>query len=132
MRLDCDCIRDILFEVEEKSTFSKNVRFPEDFSANLIQKYPSSGMLQYHIRQCYFSGLLIPAGAMDWDASGRTVIKDISPKAHEFLANIRQENAWNRVKTIAKGIGSFSLNALINIASGLVNDAVKSYFTSPR
>lgn len=128
MELDMDCIRDILLEVEGKSTFAMGVRFPEGFSSELLRKYPERGKLQYHIRQCYLAGMLIPASDGMWDVGGKTTIKDLSPKGHTFLANIRKENTWARVKTIAKKVGSFSLDAFASIASGLVSDAIQAHF----
>lgn len=117
MRLDPDCVRDILFVVEELTGWRKPITFPAHFPDEVTGKY-SKDTLSYHIDQCYMNGLLMCASrTMTWDRAGNTVIKGLSPKGHEFIENIRSDNTWSKVKQAARIAGSFSLKVLVNLAA---------------
>ena len=46
------------------------------------------------------------------------MIRDLSPKAHEFLANIRNDNNYkNIIEIAAKKIGSTTLSVIQQVAS---------------
>jgi len=106
MRLNPDCIRDILLTVEETVSFGKYMKYPSAAEYPRLAAY-SQEEIFYHISQCKLSGLLTK---VIWVGGPSCSIEDLSPLGHEFLANIRNETNWNRVKEIAKSIGSFSLD----------------------
>lgn len=114
MRLDPDCVRDILFCIEENSGFNKSIAI-EKVCEDL--NYPED-KIKYHIKQCELSGYLI---GVIWYLDGFGYISDISPIGHEFVANIRSENIWKKVKEKALDVGSFSLNTLAQIAVNLIS-----------
>lgn len=99
MKLNPDCIRDILLECEEKCTPYKNTVFKGHSSFVHNGNTYSYEETLYHLRQCsmnnYFSRF-----TEDW--SGNFVVKDLTPIAHEFLANIRHADIWEKTKSIAK------------------------------
>ena len=41
-----------------------------------------------------------------------------------LLANIRNDNNWNKTKNIAKQMGSFSLETLKDVASNVISDLI--------
>lgn len=127
MKLNPDCIRDILLDVESKSSFANYVNYlgPDDIQS--LSKY-SYDEIMYHIRQCAESGFFI--GKVEYYMDGGCSIVDLSPSAHEFLANIRQDNNWNKTKEVAKGIGSFSLGLLRDIAIQVVSSAISANLNS--
>ena len=57
MRLNPDCIRDILFVVENNATYSNDVS-EETIFKELTPKYSREEIL-YHVRQCEHSGLFL-------------------------------------------------------------------------
>lgn len=117
MKLNPDCIREILIAIEERSEYNKYVGFDE-----VIENvnFPENEVL-YHIQQCEMNGFII--GVMRY-LGGGGMIKDLSPKAHEFLANIRSESNWNKIKKKASEVGTFSLNALAQIAINYVSSKI--------
>ena len=125
MRLNPDCIRDILLEVEKSSTHSAGLLLDTDASNPLFDKY-SWEEIAYHIDQCVMSKLL--TSAMVFDADEYADIGDLTPAGHEFLANIRQDSNWNKTKEVAKKVGSFSLSAIKDIASNVISEVIKSQF----
>lgn len=124
MRLNPDCIRDILLTVEENTDFSTYMRFNEGTDYPLLKKY-STDEVFYHIKQCELS-CLIPKVSFSFGPS--CLIEDLTPSGHEFLANIRSDSAWNKTKEISKNIGSSSLDTLKQIATGVITELIKSQF----
>ena len=118
MRLDPDCVRDILLSVEEVTT----VNTAASVSQNNFQEYDhlkkyDYDKIAYHLRQCDLNGFFYHCSCtlrMDF------IIVDLSPKAHEFLANIRDNTFWNKVKRKAAEIGTASLEMLPQIAAAMI------------
>lgn len=124
MKLNPDCIRDILLVVEENTSYSTAMEFSSDTQFNELKHYSTEEIL-YHIKQCELSGLLT---RVDWFLGGGCLIHDLSPKGHEFLANIRSDNIWNKTKETAKNVGSYSLDTLTKIAINVVSSIIKNQF----
>lgn len=116
MRLNPDCIRDVLLFVEEHTDLRKHVTISRDNAEILIPGY-SSDEIMYHVEQCNLSGFFQRA---THDILGNISISYLSPKGHEFLDNIRPVPVWNRVKS--KGIAS------IPIMFQLAKDFALAYF----
>lgn len=133
MKLNPDCIREILFAVESQTGYHKATCF-----SKVIQScsFPIETVL-YHINQCEMSGFFtrvehlhgVPINMPVLDNGCYDLrIYDLSPKGHEFLANIRSDNIWSKTKNAASKIGSFALPALQQIASNLIETAIKTHF----
>lgn len=118
MKLNPDCIRDILFVVEAKSTSDSIVQFPEAWPESSLRTFGIE-QIRYHIIQCFMSGLLVEPKSHTRDMSGHVFIRDVSPAGHEFLANIREDKNWKKTKSIASKAGSFSLKVLESIAASV-------------
>lgn len=56
------------------------------------------------------------------------LIMDLSPEGHEFLADIRSNSIWNKVKKKSEQIGVKSLGALsqiaISVTTALINESL--------
>ena len=74
------------------------------------------------MRQCELDGFFLEGKSSVW---GEYSVKDITPKAHEFLANTRNNTNWKKTKKIAKAIGVGSLVALKDIAATVATEVVK-------
>lgn len=122
MKLDPDCTRDILLTVEDNVSFSESWR-PSSADQRLTKYTPEK--ILYHVRQCEMSGLLC---GVDWYMRGNFSVQDLSPTGHSFLANIREDTNWNKVKQVANEVGSTALDALINIASNIVTNLISGKF----
>lgn len=122
MRLDPDCIRDILFDLEDKCDIRNFYSFPED--SDRLKKYDPD-KVRYHLRQCNESGLI---SGYTMFLAGNVHIRDLSPTGHSFLADIRSDSNWEEVKTVAKKTGSESLRALIGIAANIITEIIKGQF----
>lgn len=124
MRLNPDCIRDILLSVEEKSDGMNSVTIDRDMFPRL-ERY-TTGEIYYHVRQSADANLL---SDMKEDLIGNCRVRDLTPIGHEFIANIRKDSLWERTKDTAKMIGSNSLKAIVQIASNVVAEVIKAKFS---
>ena len=124
MKLNPDCIRDILLAVEEATGFHKEFEYcignnvPE-----LLAGYSFEEIL-YHIRQCDLSGFLYECHYYGNDAY--VVIDDLSPAGHDFLSNTRKNAIWEKVKEVSDEIGSDSLKSLAAIAGQMILQLIKN------
>lgn len=116
MKLNPDCIRDILIAVEENTEVGIYFAYPSEIEkAPSLKKY-SDNVIRYHMFQCAKSGLI----DLRNDVTGCIDITDLTPKGHSLLADIRADNVWKKTKSVASKVGSYSLDALTKIATGVV------------
>lgn len=129
MKLNPDCVRDLLLSLESLTEANQTYFFPQwddeefDYASEypLLAKY-SPGEIEYHVQQCLENDFFLDGKI---GAQGHLSLRDISPKAHEFLANIRSEENYSRTKKVAAKVGSFSLSAITTIAQEIVTGAIK-------
>lgn len=127
MRLNMECIRDILLTVEEYTGFQTQMKYPSDeYEYIRLSDYPVEEIL-YHVKQCEAFGLVTKAS---WTLDGAFFISDLSPEGHMFLANIRSDNNWSKTKEIYRKIGVESIDAIKQISTGVVSELIKQAFLS--
>lgn len=125
MKLNPDCIRDILITVEEEITgIDVLITYPYKVKFERLEKYPVNEVL-YHMKYCEASGLV---DVSSWLMDTGCVISDLTPFGHQFLSDIRSDNNWNKIKEIASKVGSTSLDALTQIASSVISGLIRSQF----
>ena len=126
MKLNPDCIRDILMAIEDVTEYNAAFEYtPNDQDHKGLTKY-SAGEVLYHIRQCELAGLVVD---VEHAFSGELmIVGDLSPAGHEFLANTRKSAVWEGVKGVAGEIGSNSLSTLVEIAKQAVLALIKQRF----
>lgn len=120
MKLDPDCLRDILLLVEEKSSFESMLSSSDFINSDLEKRYGTEKIF-YHIRQAAMSNLITK---VTWTMDPDFFFSDLTPEGHKFINDIRNEQNWKKTKSVAKSIGSFSLDALKSIAAGVVTAAI--------
>ncbi len=125
MKLNPDCIRDILIDIEETTTINASWWYDSHNPSTRLISYDRFE-IAYHARYCYEANLI-----KDFSIGGDSesvYALDLTPNGHDFLSNIRENNIWNGVKTVAEKIGSSSLDALIQISSNVVTELIKAHF----
>jgi len=129
MKLNPDCIRDILLTTEEECGFGKQFFYaPNDWRSKkwedfeFLKKY-SYEEVCYHLHQCDDAGYFSPRGhqkGLTFWINGGFMVDDLSPKGHEFINNIREDTNWKKTKEKAKAVGSSALDVLEKIAAGVI------------
>lgn len=118
MKLNIDCVRDVLIFIEEQD-------YPHDAPISQFVKNFSNyseNEIEYTCIKLYEGGYL----NLDFisNASGTLTrleaVGDITFQGHEFLNNIHSDTTWNHVKAVSSKVGTTSLNAVIQIASSVV------------
>ena len=128
MKLNPDCLRDVLISVEEHTGYKVRTYYPSDKMNSLRKKY-SDMEIRYHIIQASKAGLIEPI--TEDDQLSRIFIDDLTPKGHDFLANIRSDTFFEKAKKIAKELGLESVRDLHQIATSIALVAIKGYFGLP-
>lgn len=140
MRLNLDCVRDVLLCVEENTGLYKSCYFVESvppgceeffdidihipsYQVDLGKKYSNEELI-YHVNYCIKSDFVSDSGYI---TNGMIQIEDLTPAGHEFIANIRNDSVWNKVKSAAITVGVQSAPALIELASKIAMSLVNSW-----
>ena len=124
MKLNIDCVRDIILTVE-KADYEERLTF--DMLHERIPKY-SKEDLHYCLVKLDEAYLLdiVTVSVMRQHLPGIKSIHYLTFSGHEFLENIKSDNVWNKTKSVAKNVGSFSLHALKDISVGIVSELIKT------
>ena len=127
MELNKDCVRGILLKCEEL------LQMNDDGTMNTLQSGDLKEVLpDYDLLVIKYSVLkmdeadLINARIISFDDSivGEFLIFDITYFGHEFIEQIKDDNNWNKVKDVAKKVGSSSIDILLQIATGVLTNKI--------
>ncbi|WP_101698533.1 DUF2513 domain-containing protein [Clostridium minihomine] len=124
MRLNPDCVRDILLYIENAPY--REIITPEEIVEN-VSGY-NLDEIEYACEKLE-EGNLINADIKTYsDGNLAIYISSISYNGHQFLENIRKDEIWDGVKNVASKIGTNSLSALSQISSSVVLSLIKAHF----
>ena len=119
MKMDIELFRKILLLAEDRSRpgLGAPVR-PSDF-----QSEPDAEEILGHIN------LLVDAGYMEEPTHTQThyYVGNVTFVGHEFLNSVRDPEIWNETKTVAKNMGSWTLDLLSDLAKGLIKTKIKQH-----
>ena len=117
MRRDMDLVRRILIELSESSG-------PLPASAFASEEVPPA-LAVYHFEIMAEAGLIVARVTRAKGTAPSAVAERMTWEGEEFLANVRSDGVWSRVKlAIAKAAGDASLSVFKDVAARLVTDAV--------
>lgn len=127
MKLDIDCVRDVLLEFEE---FPLNCHTPYDFKKSIakhgesaveyaLAKLNEAGYIRADIRS-FQNGL--------YDYYG---IFDITFSGHQFLEKIRDNKVWSKTKSMASAAGSRAFDVITQIATSIITEIISRQINSP-
>ena len=124
MKLNVDCMRDILLtmesysygEVSDIDTLHDALpNYTEEEISYACLKMDEAGFID--ILSADMTGSFIPTVVQ---------VTDITYEGHQFLENIRQQNIWNKTKETAKKLGSFSISALQAISQQIILNMINN------
>lgn len=130
MKLNPDCMRDILFYLEEYLSINEDLEFKE------ISMYDLSQHLNYSIQEIANTliildeaGYIISVRDDSDDCISNLDVYRITYDGYQFIETIRPEHVWEKVKSTGKHIGSFSINVITQVATTALTSMVNSYLT---
>lgn len=119
MKLNYDCIRDVMLYLEENLELNNTVHLENiviDYSAEDINysilKLEEIGYIKAHIVNA------------DGIVAFTAIIFDITFYGHEFLNTVRPKTVWENTKEISTKIGVNTISSLTQIASQIVTQLI--------
>lgn len=136
MKLDHDCVRDLLLFLEKTA----NVKVDSDECIEIEAVWFSeicSGLTQYP-KEVVFYALqkLDEGGYIDAsifpadDAIENLCVNSITYAGHEFLDGIRSKKRWDFIKKGLRVVGSYSLSTASSIAQGATAAAITAFLSA--
>lgn len=143
MKLNIDCVRNIMLWAESITTPTKlaiyvdtdtvdkvkdnlyisddEIPVPDSQQKELLAKYTNETLV-YHLRYCIEAKLLTECDAISDGTI--TAILDLTPLGHDFIGNIRKEENFSPVKSIAEKAGVETVNSIIDIGKEVAKIAI--------
>lgn len=121
MKLDYDCVRDLLLTLEEELQFDDSMEHPTVTSDNInshpfISKYTEQQLAYASLKleeAGYIDAYFIPGD----DKYNGALYSSITFEGHQYLDSIRSDNVWINVKSkIASIGGSISFTIIRSLA----------------
>lgn len=129
MKLNSDCIRDVLIAVESLEPGSI---YTISSLRTALPQY-SSAVLNYHCLQLLDAGYIV-ANTVSVSNSALPqicAILDLTFDGHQFLADVRSDDIWAKTKSVSKKIGSESLHVLAEISANVITSLLAQQFRQP-
>ncbi|WP_406589972.1 DUF2513 domain-containing protein [Bacillus atrophaeus] len=123
MKLDHDCVRSLLLELEGKLSLNS---FFDNSHIKELKTYEEFGEEQtfYATLKLIEAKFLNGSSQFYFDESYEFVISSISYSGHEFLDNIRDSKIWSQTKSSISTLSGVSLSIIGSVAADLVKKSV--------
>lgn len=130
MKLDIDCVRDILLDLESKNyyfldTDGSLTHWPV-FLEDLHEDLPS-----YDLPQIYYTlKMLDDGGYIEYSDSWANNVNiscsvvSLTYQGHQFLETVRPANVWAKLKIALKAVGSFSLPLVQDVGADILRKLI--------
>lgn len=118
IRLNPDCIRDILLALNEKIIPDENgcvepIDKDDILAIDSISNYSQNEIL-YTVRHLFDDDILKKGKTYINEPLPR--ISDITPKGHRLIEEISSNSKWNKIKEALMSIGQITATAILNAA----------------
>ncbi|PBQ23875.1 hypothetical protein CNR29_07530 [Levilactobacillus brevis] len=121
MKLDHDCVRDVLLWVETNVPLQEPVA-THDLLNEFQDKWDRSETT-YCIIQLNEAGMIDGGASVQNGIVSINYIQRLTWKGHEYLDNIRNDTIWKETKnTVISKVGSASLSIVSSVAAKLIED----------
>lgn len=121
MKLNYDCVRDVLLYLEDNLSLNNSITFPSDIKESLLLKYSKDDLL-YTVKILLNKKLLLGADNFNHATDMYTAnIESLSFDGHSFLDNIRDNQVWSKSKKILSAFKSVSIEIISQVATNVIN-----------
>lgn len=133
MKLNPDCIRAVMLEIEEKhlivqrsdgSMLKQNIPINRLYESLLDYSNEDIFYTVYNLDQ---AGYISASFFWTHGVAHECAVNHMTFVGHEFLEKIRDNNRWSAVKGVLSAVSNFSLAAMNTIAEGMTAGAVSAY-----
>lgn len=122
MKLNYDCIRSILLELEKKSFYDEDMRAVIIHAEELfvsLEQYEDSEIL-YALQRMNEAGLIQASFTFTSGTFVSGNITAITYKGHEYLETVRDHKIWLKVKSMLSKIGGMGIDIIIETAKNII------------
>ena len=120
MKLNYDCIRDVLLYLEDNLTINNSIAFPSDIKESLLLKYSKDDLL-YTVQILLNKKLILGDDNFNYATGMYTAnIESLSFDGHSFLDNIRDNQVWSKSKKILSAFKSVSIEIISQVATNVI------------
>ena len=127
MKINHDCIRDLLLYLEENLVLTPNL----EFCSISLQELIDSEQLNYSKEDIAHSAILLDeAGYIDIsvlyadNCISSLDIHRITYDGYSFLDSIRPQTVWDKTKSVCLTLGSWSFDTITRIASNVLAQTI--------
>ena len=126
MKFNLDCTRDILFLLEKELTISSDLEILalvlDEIKANLNDY--EIGEIANTLIILNEAGFIVADTIFSNDGIEDILVSRITYDGYQFIESIRPESVWRQVKNIGSKVGSFSINAVSQIAVATITSLI--------
>ena len=136
MKLNHDCIRDVMIYIENNCIYEDDSRgnrsihsrvFYEIIHDEKLSSRYTEDEIRYVVAQLYFEDMVIATMTPETLNFRRFNVDSLSFKGHEFLDNIKDDTIWKKTKKfVGERLNSASLAIIGNVAGKLALEALTS------
>lgn len=128
MKFNLDCARDILFLLEEKLNITPDLEIVsvdlEEITSALFT-YEAGGIANTLIVLSE-AGFIFSENIFGDEIVADILVARITYNGYQFLESIRPEPVWQNVKAVGSKVGSFSVNAISQIATNVITSLINA------
>lgn len=120
MKLNYDCVRDVMLYLEENLIFGNPIR-DTNINLNYDIKEIRYSLLKLHEIN-YLDGSV--SKYMNGDYS--VITTDITFYGHKFIGEIQSDTIWDKTKSVSKDLGIQTINGITQIAGSVISGLILS------
>lgn len=119
MKLNYDCVRDVMLYLEENLCF-KEFLLSSDINLNYTQED-----IDYSIIKLEEANFIIIQDESTLENT-EIYIHDITFYGHKFIGEIQSDTIWDKTKSVSKDLGIQTINGITQIASSVISSLILS------
>lgn len=123
MKLNYDCVRDIMLYLEENLNFGNPIR---DTNINLNYDIKD---IRYSLLKLHEINYLDGSVSKYMDGDYSVITTDITFYGHKFIGEIQSDTIWDKTKSVSKDLGIQTINGITQIASSVISSLILSKFS---
>lgn len=119
MKLDQECVRDVLLTMEEKIPLNDYVSLSMLKSSSSLLAYDTE-IVTYVTLKLTEAGYISAQPLYGDNKVLEVMVSSITWDGHQFLENVRDPKIWRETKSVTNKVASSSLSILSAVAEGLI------------
>jgi len=128
MRLNHDCIRDFLLEIEDSLGVNEHLFLGEILKMKCVEKYGKDDVF-YTILKLKEANFINCSIQHTSNEIYMIIVSSITYEGHLFLDNVRDHKVWKKTKEITSKVSSASLSTVSTIASETLKSFIQGHLS---